>query len=89
MRPHNLTDQQLGDLYQEMIELLSPDDLEEVAGRHEDIAAEYRTRIQEMWFEMVNKHGISKLDAAKLVVLNGLSAMAVTTYRQRLIGKSN
>ena len=79
----SLTDDQLVQLYQEAINEIDVEDLEDNGKRWEIPAAYLRREIQAIFLALRQEEGISATEFGKLLITNGLSAIAVANYREK------
>lgn len=84
MEMPDLSDEMLVQIYQEALDEIDVDDLEHIARHWDDkFANNLREHIGELLVAVHDKHGISAKDFGKLIVLNGISAIAAQNYRER------
>ncbi len=83
MQVPDLSDQDLVALYEEAISEIDVEDLEQI-GRYwaDSFANGLREVCLKIATDACQKHGIPAQDVGKLLVLNGLSVMAVLKYRE-------
>lgn len=84
MRPPNLSDQELAALYQECLDSLTVNGLEEV-GRlsHENGCGVATRKVIQATAKACLERGMTKKDVAQLIILNGITLMAVTLFKER------
>lgn len=83
MKMPDLNDELLVSLYQEAIQEIDVEDLEETGRQLEIVGNALRNLCAGALTIAIEEHGISEKDFGKLLILNGLSAIAVANYRER------